>query len=59
MLSGNGQYGFFSYVMNIDLKRENTGGFTIAYPWPTMPKMTSFVQPSALVFMYDEAFDLV
>jgi len=56
-LSGNGVDGFFSYVMNIDLKREGNGSSAMTYP--TMPKMTAFLQPSAMVFMYDEVFNPV
>jgi prepilin-type N-terminal cleavage/methylation domain-containing protein/prepilin-type processing-associated H-X9-DG protein len=60
ILSGNGAYGFFSYVMNIDLKKDpgNASG-TSNLPYPQMPKMTTFRQPSATVFMYDCVFDPV
>ena len=54
---GPGYGGFFSYVMNIDLKRGSDG--TSALPWPQMPKLTAFKQPSATVFMYDQVFDPV
>ncbi|MGA2174112.1 MAG: DUF1559 domain-containing protein [Verrucomicrobiota bacterium] len=57
VLAGQGDYGFFSYVMNIDLKRADTGGYTSALPWPTMPKMTRLPKPAATVCMYDEVFD--
>ncbi len=57
VLAGQGDYGFFSYGMNIDLKRENVGSFTTALSWPQMPKLTAFSKPSATVFMYDEVFD--
>jgi hypothetical protein len=58
---GPGAGGFFSYVMNIDLKRTPDGApdFTKALPYPTMPKMTSFRNPSAVVFMFDMVFDPV
>ena len=52
-----GGTGFFSYVMNIDLKREADG--TTTMPYPTMPKLTSFRNPSAVVFMFDQVFDPV
>jgi len=52
-----GQGGFFSCVMNIDLKRASDG--TSVLPWPTMPKMTAFQNPSATVFMFDQVFDPV
>jgi prepilin-type N-terminal cleavage/methylation domain-containing protein/prepilin-type processing-associated H-X9-DG protein len=60
-----GSAGFFSYVMNCDLKRSNaTGGAggdeaTSAYPYPHMPKMSSFKNTSATVFMFDQVFDPV
>ena len=54
-----GAGGFFSYVMNIDLKRSPDGAptFTAAMPYPTMPKMTSLRTPSVVVFMFDMVFD--
>ena len=55
----NGMNGFFSYVMNIDLKRQNSGTFTLAINYPVMPKLTFFKQPTATVFMYDCVFDPV
>ena len=56
-----GSGGFFSYAMNIDLKRspDDAPGFTKALPYPTMPKMTTFRNPSAVVFMFDMVFDPV
>jgi len=60
ILAGNGKDGFFSYVMNIDLKREADGTTPIPYlNHPNMPKMTAFKQPSATVLMYDCVFDPV
>jgi prepilin-type N-terminal cleavage/methylation domain-containing protein/prepilin-type processing-associated H-X9-DG protein len=50
-----GGAGFFSYVMNIDLKRGSDGSTPL--PYPTMPKMTAFKQPSSTVFMFDIVFD--
>jgi prepilin-type N-terminal cleavage/methylation domain-containing protein/prepilin-type processing-associated H-X9-DG protein len=55
---GKGWYGFFSYDMNIDLKREPPYGLA-AMPYPQMPKTTSFQKPTATVFMYDCCFDPV
>ncbi|MFZ0828558.1 MAG: type II secretion system protein [Verrucomicrobiia bacterium] len=52
-----GGTGFFSYVMNIDLKRGPDG--TTPLPYPTMPKLTSFRDPSAVVFIFDQVFDPV
>jgi prepilin-type N-terminal cleavage/methylation domain-containing protein/prepilin-type processing-associated H-X9-DG protein len=50
-----GGTGFFSYVMNIDLKRDSDGVSALSYP--RMPKLTSFHNPSATVFMFDQVFD--
>jgi prepilin-type N-terminal cleavage/methylation domain-containing protein len=55
VLDGHGQYGFFSYDMNIDLKRRSDG--TSSWTYPGMPKMTSFKQPTATVFLFDCVFD--
>jgi prepilin-type N-terminal cleavage/methylation domain-containing protein/prepilin-type processing-associated H-X9-DG protein len=56
-LAGQGQYGFFSYDMNIDLKRKADGTSSMTYP--NMPRMTGFLQPSATVFMFDCVFNPV
>jgi prepilin-type N-terminal cleavage/methylation domain-containing protein/prepilin-type processing-associated H-X9-DG protein len=59
-MSAPGQAGFFSYAMNIDLKRDpsdQTGGTYFQYP--RTPKLTNFKQPSATVFMFDQVFDPV
>jgi prepilin-type N-terminal cleavage/methylation domain-containing protein len=59
-LSGGGVGGFFSLVMNIDLKRSFTtigsspGGYLT---YPQEPKITSLSQPSAVVFMEDAVFN--
>ena len=50
ILQGNGMNGFFSYAMNIDLKRSPSGTWT----YPTMPKVTHLKQPTATVFMFEE-----
>jgi prepilin-type N-terminal cleavage/methylation domain-containing protein len=52
-----GGTGFFSYAMNIDLKRSPDG--ITPLPNQRMPKMTAFKQPSATVFMFDIVFDPV
>ncbi len=54
-----GYGGFFSYAMNIDLKRSPDGGpvFTKALTYPNMPKGTSFRNPTDVVFMFDMVFD--
>jgi prepilin-type N-terminal cleavage/methylation domain-containing protein/prepilin-type processing-associated H-X9-DG protein len=53
----HGSEGFFSYVMNIDLKH-NTVKYTVAgsYPYPQMPKTTQIRRPVETVFMFDCAF---
>jgi prepilin-type N-terminal cleavage/methylation domain-containing protein len=51
-----GGCGFFSYAMNIDLKKE-TYSDNVSYPY--MPKMSEFRKPSATVFMFDQLFDPV
>ncbi|HLX68870.1 MAG TPA: DUF1559 domain-containing protein [Verrucomicrobiae bacterium] len=59
-MSSPGQAGFFSYAMNIDLKRDptdQTGGTYLNYPRTS--KLTNFKQPSATVFMFDQVFDPV
>lgn len=52
---GPGGTGFFSYDMNIDLKRGSDA--STALPWPQMPRQTAFRQPSATVLMFDCVFD--
>jgi prepilin-type N-terminal cleavage/methylation domain-containing protein/prepilin-type processing-associated H-X9-DG protein len=50
-----GGTGFFSYAMNIDLKRDSDG--TTPLPFQRMPKLASLHNPSATVFMFDMVFD--
>jgi prepilin-type N-terminal cleavage/methylation domain-containing protein/prepilin-type processing-associated H-X9-DG protein len=53
-LAGGGQYGFFSFAYNIDLKNAASG----AYPnW--MPKLSDFKKPTATVLMFDVVFNPV
>jgi len=56
-LAGLGANGFFSYAMNIDLKRASDGTTTL--PYPTTPNTTAFRQPSSTVLMFDCVFDPV
>jgi prepilin-type N-terminal cleavage/methylation domain-containing protein/prepilin-type processing-associated H-X9-DG protein len=60
ILQDNGADGFFSYDMNIDLKKNpaDTNG-TSNVTYPQMPKMTSFRHASSTVFMFDCVFDPV
>jgi len=55
-LSGLGALGFFSYVMNIDLKRPDTTGATLNYP--AMPKLNT-LKPTQTVLMFDCVFNPV
>jgi prepilin-type N-terminal cleavage/methylation domain-containing protein/prepilin-type processing-associated H-X9-DG protein len=57
-----GGTGFFSIVMNCDLKRStgDTGeDGNNTYIYPQMPKMSAFAKTSATVFVYDQVFDPV
>jgi prepilin-type N-terminal cleavage/methylation domain-containing protein len=59
-LSGAGIGGFFSYVMNIDLKRSfgkvaSSPGTSLAYPQE--PRISNVSKPSATVFMEDAVFN--
>ncbi len=55
--TGAGADGFFSYVMNIDLKRQ-TPGYANAnsFPYPQMPKLTAIQRPLDTVFLFDCVF---
>ncbi len=53
-LSGQGAEGFFSYGMNIDLKKETA---TSDMKYPRMPKINNLQKPSAVVLMMDMAFN--
>jgi prepilin-type N-terminal cleavage/methylation domain-containing protein/prepilin-type processing-associated H-X9-DG protein len=53
-----GQYGFFSYAMNIDLKA--TGPITASIPrikYPAMPKLSRVPNASATVLLTEQAFN--
>jgi prepilin-type processing-associated H-X9-DG protein len=54
MVPGGGAEGFFSYDMNIDLKKQ-TPDANITYP--LMPKLAAFPKPSATVLLFDGAFN--
>jgi len=56
-VSGAGAGGFFSYIMNIDLKRK-TAGYANAnsFPYPQMPKLASIQRPVDTVFIFDSVF---
>jgi len=53
----SGREGFFSYDFNIDLKkRSGTGGASVNYQYPDMPKTTSIPRPTQTVLMFDCIF---
>jgi prepilin-type N-terminal cleavage/methylation domain-containing protein len=54
VLAGNGAEGFFSYVMNIDLKKQTE---TANIDYPRMRKISSFRNPSATVMLFDCVFN--
>ncbi len=51
--SSSGRNGFFSLVMNIDLKMRTS---TTRMPWPDMPRLDLLWQPSATVMQFDAFF---
>lgn len=58
VLAGSGADGFFSFAMNIDLKKDPSDGSGISnIAYPKMPKITSFKHPTATVFLFDCVFD--
>jgi prepilin-type N-terminal cleavage/methylation domain-containing protein/prepilin-type processing-associated H-X9-DG protein len=60
--AAGGGLGFFSYAMNVDLKRANDGTYTAINKIGNrviMPKLTSMRNPTATVFMFDIVFDPV
>lgn len=62
VIAAGGGQGFFSYAMNIDLKRKNDGTYTAVNKngnMVVMPKLTNLRNPSATVFMFDIVFDPV
>jgi len=55
----NGGFGFFSYVMNLDLKLKSTidnGVVGNSFPYPNMPKLGNLRNPSSVVLMPEVAF---
>lgn len=59
VVATGGDQGFFSYGMNIDLKREkpqydNAG----AFPYPRMPKSANIPRPTDTVLMFDLIFNI-
>ncbi len=56
VLSGAGQSGMFSYVMNIDLKITDDVPYSNRRAYPAMPKIAQLKKPSATVLMFDTLF---
>src|SRR5436189_3311617 len=53
-VSGGGRYGFFSFAMNIDLKKKDpVNNFT----YPEMPRLAGVPNPSATILMFDNVFN--
>jgi prepilin-type N-terminal cleavage/methylation domain-containing protein/prepilin-type processing-associated H-X9-DG protein len=57
-LAQGGQYGFFSYADNIDLKDSLAGTRSTPYPY-WMPKISVIPRPTATVLMFDVVFNPV
>jgi prepilin-type N-terminal cleavage/methylation domain-containing protein len=58
-LLDNGQYGFFTYAMDLDLKLLTSvanGVVGNEYTYPTMPKISDIRFPAAQVAFFDEIF---
>jgi prepilin-type processing-associated H-X9-DG protein len=53
-VAGGGADGFFSYDMNMDLKKQTDTSNMI---YPSMPKVAAFRRPSATVVFFDCAFN--
>jgi hypothetical protein len=57
-IAGGGAEGFFSYVMNIDLKRAQPGYANAdAFNYPAMPKLSGIPNASSTVMMFDTVFN--
>ncbi|HXI72370.1 MAG TPA: prepilin-type N-terminal cleavage/methylation domain-containing protein [Verrucomicrobiae bacterium] len=55
----SGQYGFFAYVWDLDLKLKSdvkNGVVANSYPYPSMPKLSSLRRSSAQVMMAEATF---
>jgi prepilin-type processing-associated H-X9-DG protein len=55
----SGNFGFFSYVMNLDLKLKSTidnGVQGNSFTYPNMPKLGNLRNPSSVVLMTEVAF---
>lgn len=55
----NGKFGFFSYVMNLDLKLKTTirnGVVGNSFTYPDMPKLGSVPNPTSVILLLDASF---
>ncbi len=58
VVASGGAEGFFSYGMNIDLKRVSPGyANSDAAPYPKMPKATNIKRPTETVVLFDMVFN--
>ncbi len=55
VVSGGGANGYFSYLMNIDLKRDAAG--TVPGPPVSMPRLNNIRKPTDTVFLFDSVFN--
>jgi prepilin-type N-terminal cleavage/methylation domain-containing protein/prepilin-type processing-associated H-X9-DG protein len=53
-VSGGGRYGFFSFAMNIDLKKRTP---TVNFDYPEMPRVSAIQNPAATVLLFDNVFN--
>ena len=53
-VSGGGRYGFFSFAMNIDLKKKTA---SVNYDYPVMPRLAGVPKPSSTVLLFDNVFN--
>ncbi len=53
-VANGGRYGFFSYLMNIDLKKQTPSA---NFPYPQMPTLGGLANPSATVLMFEGVFN--
>jgi prepilin-type N-terminal cleavage/methylation domain-containing protein/prepilin-type processing-associated H-X9-DG protein len=55
----SGQYGFFAYIWDLDLKLKSdvkNGVVANSYPYPSMPKLSSLHHPTAQVMLAEATF---
>ena len=53
-VSGGGRLGFFSYAMNIDLKKRTS---TVNFTYPDMPKLAGIPNPTSTILLFDQVFN--